>query len=134
MAALTKDQPVQISTPAPPFNADISELRAGENIAMGDACTLRSDGKIWRASGAAADANARIFGWASDDVKAGYPITIWDNVNFYYSTAMTPGTRFYLSGTVPGGLDTAASTGGTVPVAVAIDATRVRVFASWMRQ
>ena len=43
-----------------------------------------------------------------------------------YGSGLTPGAMYYLSGTTAGGLDTATSTGGTAPIAFALDTTRIR--------
>lgn len=51
MTAITKVT-VSLSTPVPPTNCSLSGLTAGEAIAGGDACYIKSsDGKIYRSSG-----------------------------------------------------------------------------------
>jgi hypothetical protein len=105
-------------------------LFAGEALDTADACTLR-DGRVYRATGAAADGNARIFGWTAAPASAGEAVTLYDHVTIEYSTGLSMGTLFYLSGTTPGGLDTDPSPGGTTPCAVALDSTRVHVVSTW---
>jgi len=102
-------------------------LIAGEAIAAGDAVYINSDGKVYRANGAAANAAAVVRGFAFIAAQAGEAITFCYDVRLRYGAGLTPGARYYLSGTVVGGLADAASTGGTAPVAYAVDATRIFV-------
>lgn len=128
MAELSKSGTPSYSSVTPPQADTIVGLLAGEDIAAGDACYIKSsDGRIWRATGAANDALARVSGFAFTAAYAGDPVTLVTNGNFRYGAGMTPQTRYYLSGTVAGGLADAASTGGTKVVAYAIDATRIRI-------
>jgi hypothetical protein len=131
MTLLTKRALIGISTPNPSPNHRLAGWIAGEALGAGDACTLHTNGRIYRASGAAADANARIFGYAADPCSAGEACTLYDHVTLEYGSGLTPGTLFYLSGTTPGGLDTDPSPGGTIPCAVALDSTRVHVVSTW---
>ena len=133
MTLVTKRALVGVSTvnPAPNHRlAGTPALTAGETLDAADACTLR-DGRVYKASGAAADANARIFGWTAGPASAGEAVTLYDHVTIEYGTGLSMGTLFYLSGDTPGGLDTEPSTGGTVPCAVALDSTRVHVQSTW---
>jgi hypothetical protein len=102
-------------------------LLAGESIAAGDACYVKSDGLVWRSTGAAATAPAKVRGFAPTKANTGEPITLVYNVVLNYGSGLTPGADYYLSGATVGGLADAASTGGTAPVGFAIDATRVFV-------
>lgn len=103
--------------------------QAGEDIAAGDACRMNSSGVIVRSSGAAANANANVLGFALRAVVSGGDITLiapmGDRLN--YGSTLTPGAALFLSGTVAGGLADAASTGGTEPVAIALDAKRIQL-------
>jgi hypothetical protein len=103
----------------------LSGLIAGEAIAAGDACYIKSDGKVWLATGAAANAAAQVAGFAAKNYAVGQGVTLYFNVNFNYGASLTPGALYYLSGSTAGGLDTAASTGGTTWIAQAVDATRI---------
>lgn len=118
---------VSLATRQPPANCVITGLLAGETIAAGDACYIKtSDGRIWRSTGAAANAAAVVDGFAAENCTAGEALSLYYNVHFNYSAgALSPGTPYYLSGTTAGGLDTATSTGGTTVIARAIDASRV---------
>ena len=126
MAAVSKN-----GTPSPSTvpSAKIVGLVAGDTIAAGDLVYINSSGVIVRASGAAANAAARVRGMVflpgnATQVDA---LTIASGVVVNYGSGLTPGTDLYLSGSVAGGLDTATSTGGTTPVAFVIDAQRIFV-------
>lgn len=115
-----------VSTPWPAKENMLTGLLAGENIAQGDACYIASTGLVMRASGAAANAAAKVFGFAAKASDNGEAITLLRQVNIGYSplvggTPVAAGTDLFLSGTVPGGLADAASTGGTVRIAVVLD-------------
>ena len=133
MAEVTKSGTPSLSTALPcPGHQVGSNLRAGEAIAAGDACYIKaSDGLVYRSTGAAANEAANVDGFAAVASKVGEAVTLLVNVEFYYGAALVPQTKYYLSGTTAGGLADAASTGGTTNIAKAIDATRVRVRASW---
>jgi hypothetical protein len=101
---------------------------AGAAIAAADSVYVASDGKVYPASGAAANAAARVRGQAAQSADIGGPVTIARGLCFYYAAGLTPGADLFLSGTVPGGLATTASTGGTVPIAYAVTDTIVEFF------
>jgi len=106
-----------------PCNAHrIGPLTSGDAIAAGDACYIFTDGTVIRATGAAADAAAKVDGFAMAPAASGRPVTLYTDVDVAYGPATAvPGTRLYLSGTVAGGLDTAPSTGGLLPVATVVE-------------
>ena len=131
MAAISKSGTPSLATTAPGGEAWVgSGLKAGEDIAAGDACYIKSDGKVWKSTGAAANAAAKVNGFAAKAAKAGEAVTLLRNVDLNYGSGLTPGIMVYLSGTTAGGLDTAASTGGTAPIGFVIDATRIRLTGS----
>jgi len=105
-------------------------LLTGEAIAAGDACYVKNDGLIWRSTGAAANAAAKVRGFAPTKANSGEPLTLVYHVVFQYGSGLTPGADYYLSGTVVGGIADAASTGGTTPIGYAVDATRIFVMNS----
>ena len=133
MAEVTKGVTPSVSTPVPRPPDFIVGLLAGEDIAAGDAVYLKNDGKIWKASGAAANAAAKVIGFATNAASAGEAITVArvnSGVMIGYKPLVSgndvaPGTGLYLSGTVAGGLADAASTGGTEVLAVAIGDGRI---------
>jgi hypothetical protein len=123
--------PVSYCSPVPPPSATISGLLAGETIATGDACYIRaSDGAVMKATGAANTAPADVAGFAFGPATIGEAVTLVCDGHFRYGSALTISAKYYLSGTVAGGLADAASTGGLTPIAVAIDATRIRIVPS----
>lgn len=129
MAEIAKSGVPSVSTPTPDATHRISGLISGDTIAAGDACYVNSAGLVMRATGAAANAAAKVRGWAAQAAAVGESITLMHNVGFRYGAGLTPGASYFLSGTVAGGIADAASTGGTIEIGWAIDATRI-----WVRQ
>jgi hypothetical protein len=129
MADIAKSGTPSLSSVLPGQDKTISGLLAGEAIAAGDACYIKSDGKVWRSTGAAANAAAKVDGFAAIAAAVNEAVTLVFDVNFYYGAAMTPGARIYLSATA-GAIADAATTGGTAPIGFVVDATRVRVWQS----
>jgi hypothetical protein len=128
MAAVTKSGTPSLSTMVPCPAHQLSGLVAGEAIAAGDACYIKAaDGKVWLATGAAANAAAQVDGFAAKNYATGQGVTLYYNVHFNYGSGLTIGALYYLSGTTAGGLVDAASTGGTTWIAKAIDATRIYI-------
>jgi hypothetical protein len=129
MAEVTKTGVPSLSTPYPSPEHRLTII-AGEAIAAGDACYIRNDGLAMKATGAAAAPAAKVFGFALGAADLNGPVTIAHGVNIGYGpkvagTPVNEGTELFLSGTVAGGLADAASTGGTVPIAVVIDDSRI---------
>jgi hypothetical protein len=108
----------------------IPALICGEAIAAGDACYIKNDGTIWRSTGAAVAAAAKVRGFAPTKANAGEVLTLIKDCALNYGAALTPGASYFLSGTVVGGLADVASTGGTGEIAYAVDATCIQVKAS----
>ena len=132
MAAISKVGTPSLSTAIPPTSCNISGFHAGEALAAGDACYIKtSDGLIYRSTGAALNAAAVVDGFVPADCPIGEATSLYFDVQFYYGAALSPGSYVYLSGTTAGGLDTAASTGGLTPIGRVIDATRIRLVPSY---
>ena len=127
MAEIAKSGRPSISTVLPDAADRITGLYAGEAIAAGDACYIASTGLVMRSNGSAIGLAAKVHGWAPDNYALGDAVTIYEGINFNYGAGLTPGTGYYVSGTVVGGIADVASTGGTGIVAIAVDATRIRV-------
>lgn len=126
MAEVTRTGTPTVSTPYPGKEHFVVGLLAGEAIAGGDACYIKSDGKVWKATGAAANAAAKVMGFATKAADAGEAVTLAHHLNIAYGPNVTgtpseEGAELFLSGTVPGGLADAASTGGTAAIAVVLD-------------
>jgi hypothetical protein len=107
----------------------ISGKIAGEDILTAvTPCEIRSDGLVWKASGAAADSHARLAGVSTrPGVKAGEPITLYGlgTVAKYSDELLTPGAVLYLG--TGGILSSTASVGDAVGIAQAIDASNIRI-------
>jgi len=125
MAVQAKSGTPSLASPYPAGGDLIRGLKAGEAIAAGDICYIAADGTAMRSNGTSANAAAVGFGIAAGATQVGEAVTLYRNVSFHYGSGMTPGAPFYVSATA-GALDTAATTGGTVVVARAIDATRIQ--------
>lgn len=125
MALITKSGTPSLSSPTPSRENTITGLLAGEAIAAGDVCYIASDGTVMRSNGTSANAAAIGLGMAGGAAATGEAVTLFINCNFHYGSGLTPGAPYYVGATA-GRLDTAATTGGTVVVARAIDATRIR--------
>jgi hypothetical protein len=108
----------------------ISGLRAGEDIAAGDACHIKGSREVYRSSGAVAGEAADVRGFAVARAKPGEAVTLAFDVTLRYGEGLPPSDGLYLSGTVPGGLADSPSPGGTAPVAFVVDATRIHVLQS----
>lgn len=130
MAAVSKSGTPSLSSVLPPQNCQLAGLVAGEAIAAGDACYVKSDGKVWLATGAAANAAAKVRGFSAAAADSGAAVTLLWDVNFRYGAGLTPGADLFLSGATAGALADTASTGGTAPIGYVVDATRVRLWQS----
>lgn len=108
-------------------NCRQSGLIAGEDITAFSAVYVKSDGKVWNANGTAANAAARVRGFADINGLAAQKdaITVMHSCEVAWPNSLTPGADLYLSATVPGGLSTTATTGGVNPIAYVISATSI---------
>lgn len=130
MAAISKvGSPSLASMNLDPGAQKLPALIAGEALAAGDACYVKSDGLIWRAIGTAANAAAKVRGYAPTLINVGEPVSLIFNVSVNYGSGLTPGADVFL-GAAAGGLDTAATTGGTAPIGFVEDATRIYLYQS----
>jgi hypothetical protein len=129
MAAVAKSGTPSLSSVEPPQNDSIVGLKAGEAIAAGDLCYVKSDGKVWRSNGTSANAAAKVDGIAPKAAAVNDPCTLYRNIEFNYGASLTPGARLYLSATA-GALSDTATTGGTAPIGFVVDATRVYIHGS----
>lgn len=125
MANIAKSGTPSLASLTPPQNCQTAGLRAGEAIAAGDACYIKAaDGLVWLSTGAAANAAAKVRGFAMEPASTGDPVTLTWDVVFNYGAALTPGADVFLSATA-GALADAATTGGTAPIGYVVDATRI---------
>src|SRR5712691_6084324 len=119
MTAVTKTNPILIDetnmgagSPAWPYGTAVSDLPydpgsckisglvAGEALAAGDACYVSAAGTVFRSTGAAANAAAKVDGFCVMGAASGAAVVLIFNCCLTYGSALTPGTRYFLSGTV----------------------------------
>ena len=108
----------------------IGGVRAGEDIAAGDACYTKGNREVYRSSGAVTGEAADVRGFAVAEARRGEVATLVFDVTMRYGAGLPPSDGLYLSETVPGGLADSPSPGGTEPVAFVVDATRIHVLQS----
>lgn len=101
-------------------------VAASGGVSAGDVCYITATTAA-KCDGTAADAKAVGVGLAAGDAPAGEAVTLYRDVVFHYGSGLTPGALYYVGATA-GRLDNAPTTGGTTPVAMAIDATRILFF------
>jgi hypothetical protein len=131
MAEITRVGIPSLASLLLPANCKHTGLYAGEALLAGDACYIKAaDNKVWKSTGAAANAAAVVDGFAALPAPVGEAVTLVFNCTIQYG-GVVAATPMYLSGTVPGGLADAASTGGTTVIAKAVDTTRIYVQKSY---
>jgi hypothetical protein len=126
MAAIARPANAGMDATTAMFATQITGLILGENVAQNDPLYIKgSDGKVYKANGAAATEPANFIGIAPRAGVAGQPITIFGigtRVRIANTGVLTPGTKVFL-GAVAGGYDTAAQTGDAVGVGRAVTDT-----------
>lgn len=129
MTLIAKSGTPSLASNHPTGGQVIAGLKAGSGgVAAGDVCYIdASTGTALPCDGTAADAKAVAHGIAAGDAQVGEAVTLYRDVAFHYGSGLTPGDLYYVGATA-GRLDDAATTGGTLPVAFAIDATRIMFF------
>jgi hypothetical protein len=126
---VTKSAKASIDVSTAQMNLLITGLLAGESIAECDLVYIKSDGLVWRATAAAANAAAKAVGIAPRQANTGEPCTIMPGpgqVAKYSDALLTPGAILYVAET-PGGLSSIATTGDSVGFAQAIDSSNIRL-------
>jgi hypothetical protein len=128
MALLARNADASVDASTAMFAEQVSGLVAGEAIGATDACYIKAaDGMVYKSNGTAANAAAKVDGFAAQAAAAGQGVTLFGRgLRMGYGTGLTIGALYYLAATA-GRLDTAATTGGTVAIAKAITATDVRI-------
>ena len=105
-----------------------NSLEAGEDLDALAPCYIASaDGKVYMCNGTAADEAAEVIGFTGKAYKAGATVSLFrEGVVAYYADdfsgddGVAPGDKLYIAAT-DGRLDTAATTGDSEGVAVALD-------------
>ena len=107
----------------------ISGLVAAEDLDALAACVIQADGTVAMSDGTAAGAAAKFHGIAPKAYRAGEAVSLYGpGTRAEYGSGLTPGAPLYVAATA-GRLDTAATTGGTAPVALAINDREIVVTA-----
>lgn len=124
MASITKAATADVDMTMLLHARQIPDLVAGEDIPVCSPVYIKaSDGKVYRANGTAATEPATVHGFVARNVKTNQAITVFKSMRVLWAaTGLTPGSKVFL-GASAGGLDTAATTGGTAPIGHAINAT-----------
>lgn len=108
----------------------ISGLLAGEDLAAAAPCYIKAaDGKVYQSDATAATAPGTVAGFTPRAVKSGQPVTLFGlGTRFRYAAAagLTPNAILYVAATA-GRLDTAATTGDAVGVALCVSDTDIVV-------
>jgi hypothetical protein len=133
VAAVAKSGVPSLSTIiSTPDNTHVvaSGIKAATAIVAGDACYIGSTGLATLSTGAAANAAAKVRGFAAMSASAGEAVTLLTHIEFRYGAGLTPGADLFLSAATAGALSDVATTGGTAPIGFVVDATRVRLFHS----
>jgi hypothetical protein len=111
---------IGLTTPEPPNNSRVGSGIAKVAIKACQACHFNPDGTIDLSTAAAANAAAEIHGFALKDASPGETVTLYNDVSVGYGTAVVAGTKYYLSGTVPGCFADAPATGSANPCALGV--------------
>jgi alpha-beta hydrolase superfamily lysophospholipase len=129
MAAVTLTGTPSLATQGPHLAGhSLGGLLAGEAIFAGAVCYVKNDGKVWLATGAAANAAAKVRGMALQAAAVGEAVSLYYGVRIRYGAGMTPGADLFLS---TGGLIVdAATTGGTAPIGYVVSATVIEIWQS----
>lgn len=104
-------------------------LVAGEALLAAAPCYIKaSDGKVYMSNGTSNDEAARVHGFTPSAYASGETVSLYGlGARFRYAASgLTPGAPYY-AGATAGRLDTAATTGGLTPIAVAVSATDIQV-------
>lgn len=127
MALVTRSTNASVDPVTAQLDPQIPDLIAGEDIDVAAPCYIKSDGLVYMSNGTAANAAAKVDGFAARTAKLGQPITLFGlGVRYRYATGLTPGATLFVGATA-GRLDTAATTGDAVGVAKVINDSDIRV-------
>jgi hypothetical protein len=130
MADVTKDLTTAgFDTSTGMFAPQIAgNLTAGEDLDPASPCYIKAaDGKVYMSVGTAANEAAKFDGFTGKKYRSGQSVTLLGvGLRMRYSAGtLTPGQNLYVGG-AKGVLADAATTGGLVPVARAINSTDIR--------
>ncbi len=128
MPLVTKSANVSMDAASGGLAPHLSDgLVAGEALEAASPCYVNANGKVYMSNGTAADAAAVARGFTARATAIGQPVSLFGKgAKFEYASGLTPGANLFVGATA-GRLDTAATVGGTVPVAYAYDANHIQV-------
>lgn len=107
----------------------ISALTAGEDLDALAPCYVAADGTVRMSNGTGDDAAAKCHGFTPKAYRSGQAVSLYGpGTRAEYGSDLTPGQALYVGATA-GRLDSAATTGGLAPVAVAVNAREIVVIA-----
>lgn len=128
MAAVAKSSKASFDPVSGMLNPPITRPAGEAILGAVTPVYLGTDGKVYNALGAAANAAAVLFGWSFGAAAIGEPCDIYQGVGTlakYADETLTPGQKLFLA--AAGGLDTAATTGDAVGIAQAVDPSTIRL-------
>jgi hypothetical protein len=129
MSLVTRAAQASVDTSTAMFAPQLTgNLYAGEALDVCAPCYIKaSDGKVYMSNGTAANEAAKFDGFTPRACAIGEPVTLLGvGARMRYGSGLTIGASYFVAATA-GRLDTAATTGGTVAIARAINATDIRV-------
>ena len=127
MAVVARDANAGMDASTAMVLPNIAGLIAGANLVVGPCYIKAADGLVYNSDGTAANEAAKIDGFCWRAALAGQPITLLaKGARLRWGSGLTPGQDLFIAA-VAGGLDSAATTGGTVAVARAINDTDIRI-------
>lgn len=128
MSLITRASTASMDASTGQLAPQITGLYAGEDLDVAAPCYIKSsDGKVYMSNGTSANEAAEFAGFTPRAVKSGQPVTLFGHgARFSYGTGLTPGDVYYI-GATKGRLDTAATTGDTTGVAMAVTSTDIVV-------
>lgn len=99
---------------------------AGEALDVAAPCYIKSsDGKVYMSNATSANEAAEFIGFTARATAIDQPVTLFGfGSRFRYGSSLTPGDVYYLAATA-GRLDSAATTGDSQGVAVAVSSTDI---------
>lgn len=134
MAEITKGGVPDLTTPLPVDSDRLPPLYAGEALAAGDVCCVKSDSLVWKTDGTGTGVfatTAQVHGVCLKDTGVGEKVSLYQRADVVYAAGLTPGTFVYASATVKGGIATTAGAQNPEPCGLVLPAdapdTRQRI-------
>lgn len=128
MSLVTRSSSASLDVSTAMYAPQLTGLVAGEDIDVAAPCYIKSsDGYVYMSNGTLANEAAEFAGFSAREAKSGQPVTLYGlGTRFRYGSGLTPGDVYYIAAT-KGRLDTAATTGDTMGVCVAVTSQDVIV-------